>query len=360
MRLGLTTGTCFIAAAKAALVMLRERRALSNIVVELPIGLRVEVRLSRAELHDDTARACVVKDAGDNAPFDITHGVEICVEASLRPGRGDVIVVPVRGLGVYAETGRPAISDRVMEYLLKNIREVLENFENLDVILRVEIPDGERLHKQTLNELFGIVNGIALLGEKGIELPTGSPYHSPHLEHIRVVLERLRASALCLVVGGRSLRKAGRILKGVPILDVGDHAGYALKLALERGFQNIIILAQVGKFIKLAGGIYMLHHYYADARIETLVCRLLEYMLAQDSVDVKLIHEVLKCRTVREALEKLDVKFRRDFLTWLVNYVENRLRRDFKISDNVRICVGTFLNDEEDYFSRSCTGIIQC
>lgn len=363
MRLGLTTGACFIAAAKAAIAMLHEQQPLSNIIIELPIGLRVEVKLSRAELHEESAVACVIKDAGDNAPFDVTHGVEICVEASIRPGSGNLIIVPVRGLGIDIKTGRPAISNRVMEYLMKNIREVVNNIEKVDIVLKVEIPKGEELYEHTLNKLFDITGGIALLGEKGIELPTGNPYYSPHLEHVKIAIEESskKSDTICIVTGGRSLHRASKLLREVPIIDVGDHVGFAIGLALEKGFKNIIVISQIGKFVKLSGGVYMLHHHYADARIESLVCRLFEYMLLRGFVDIELLSRVLKCKTIKEAFSMFSRDFCRDFIRWLVDYVEDRIRRDFRVPNDVTICVGTFLDYEEEcYFSRSCVFVRLC
>ncbi len=362
MRLGLTTGTCFIAAAKAALYSLLNNRPCSSIIVELPIGLRVEVPIADIELGPDHATACVVKDAGDNAPFDVTHGVKICVEARVAEGNGQVRIIPGPGVGINKDTGEPAISKRVIEYLIKNLEEVT-NLKNVDIILKVWIPNGEKIAEKTLNKLFNIVGGLSLLGEKGIEIPTGNPYYSPQIEHIKTLIEHYAhtSSAICLVTGGRSLRFAEKTLRDVPVVDVGDHVGYALRLCIEKSFKNIVIITGPAKAVKLSGGIYMLHHDYADARIEILTSKLLEFMIENfGDVDVELLKGVLKCETVEKALNMLDGDLCRSFLRWLSNKIEHRIRRDFDLdSSSVNVCICIIYN-EEPYLSTSCRGCIQC
>ncbi len=81
LRTGWTTGTCASAAAKAAAQVLSAGPPPPAWVeVALPSGRRVTFAVEEAALVRDTARAVVVKDAGDDP--DVTHGARLTATVS--------------------------------------------------------------------------------------------------------------------------------------------------------------------------------------------------------------------------------------------------------------------------------------
>ena len=357
MRVGLTTGMYFVACAKAALLkLLNPYLKINEIVVNTPIGIKIVVPVYDLGYENNYVKVCAQKDAGDNAPYDPTHGIEICVKARLINDKSKVIILPERGIGRY-ENGNLAISNNVLKCLFDNIHDLLEKY-GVGLELKIDIPSGENTAKMTLNEGFGIFGGIALLGETGFELPTNNPYVDTRIKHLKLIIEKLRkkgVSNICLTLGSRSYKVAAQILPNdFVVINVGDHIGFTIESILKENFVKTIVIAGcIGKMIKLSGGIYMTYHRYADARTEILIAKLFNYFLMNDEIVSNVIKDIQKCKTVRTALTILDkYGIKRKFLQYLVNDVENRLRKDFKIPDNV--CIGVLLIDEHDvYMSNS-------
>src|SRR5580704_1583117 len=87
LRRGWTTGACAAAAARAAYAALLTGRFPDPVTIRLPRGQKPSFELALAELTPPTARAGIVKDAGDDP--DVTHGATIVAEVAwARPGSG--------------------------------------------------------------------------------------------------------------------------------------------------------------------------------------------------------------------------------------------------------------------------------
>src|ERR1700675_1329729 len=114
LRRGWTTGACAAAAARAALGGLLTGAFPDPVAIRLPGVARPEFPLALAELGDGTARAGIVKDAGDDP--DVTQGALIIAELAwgdpgsgirFRAGAG---VGTVTRAGLPLAVGEPAIN----------------------------------------------------------------------------------------------------------------------------------------------------------------------------------------------------------------------------------------------------------
>ena len=76
LRSGYTTGTCAAAAAKAATLTLLNGESDPHMNIDLPIGRTAWIPIHAWTVEAESARCCVIKDAGDDP--DVTHGAEIC------------------------------------------------------------------------------------------------------------------------------------------------------------------------------------------------------------------------------------------------------------------------------------------
>ena len=83
LRRGWTTGACAAAAARAAFAALLTGRFPDPVTIRLPRGQTPRFPLALAELSDRSARAGIVKDAGDDP--DVTHGALIVAELAWAP-----------------------------------------------------------------------------------------------------------------------------------------------------------------------------------------------------------------------------------------------------------------------------------
>ena len=109
LRRGWTTGACAAAAARAAFAALLTGRFPDPVTIRLPGGQTPSFALALAEQANGTARAGIVKDAGDDP--DVTHGALIVAElAWAAPERG-IRFRAGEGVG-YGDAARPAARAR--------------------------------------------------------------------------------------------------------------------------------------------------------------------------------------------------------------------------------------------------------
>ncbi len=344
MKFGTTTGTCFIAAAKAGLVALLSSSCIDSIAVETPIGLKLKIDISRCEISSNRSYVCVTKDAGDNASFDVTHNIEVCVEVEYEYyDRYVIVIIGCDGVGVTRE-GNLAISDAVLEYLDVNLNEIVSTGL---IILRVYIPEGRKVWERTLNKDLGIYNGISILGEKGIELPISNPYFSPYLSHVDKLIEQYAeySKSICLTLGGKSSKIASVVYSNTPIIEVGDHLGYAIDKCIQKGINHIIIVGGLAKMIKVSMGILMMHSAYIDARIESFIGLLMRYSVERGvNISREVIVEILECKSINEALNIVSRYLNIvDFVRYIIELCKRRLTdrcfRLFGASTNFEVCI---------------------
>ncbi len=55
---------------------------------------------------------------------------------------------------------------------------------------------------------------------------------------------------------------------GVPIIKCSNFIGDSLDIAATEGFETVLMVGHIGKFVKLAGGVMNTHSRYADCRRE--------------------------------------------------------------------------------------------
>src|SRR5579864_3434983 len=97
LRRGWTTGACAAAAARAAYAALLTGRFPDPVTIRLPRGQTPAFPLALAERRDGSARAGIVKDAGDDP--DVTDGALIVAEVAWAPGGSGVSFAAGEGVG---------------------------------------------------------------------------------------------------------------------------------------------------------------------------------------------------------------------------------------------------------------------
>ena len=207
LRTGWTTGACSAAAAKAAAIGPRQRRAPDPRGHKAPQERRGTARgVPRRAVRPgggSWAEAVVVKDAGDDP--DVTDGAHLTVRVSWKdePGldldRGDGVgLVTKPGLGL--EVGGPAINETPRRMISYSVGEVLDP-EERGVRVVISVPGGEGMAEKTTNARLGIVGGISILGTTG---------HRPPVLDRRVGRERRAGGKRHGRPGARHLRPLDR------------------------------------------------------------------------------------------------------------------------------------------------------
>ncbi len=266
LRTGWTTGACATAAAKAAFSALLTGRFPDPVSILLPGGERPEFPLAVQELAGDTARAGVVKDAGDDP--DVTHGALVVVRVrKLEKGNGIVFragegVGTVTLPGLPVPVGEPAINPAPRRMISEALREVAgAHGAACDVEVKISIPGGEKLARRTMNPRLGIVGGLSVLGVSGIVRPYSC---SAWIAAIREGVDVARALGLEHLAGstGRLSERAVQARYGLSeqaLIDMGDFAGGLLKYIRRHPVPRLTIAGGFAKLAKLARGAMDLH-----------------------------------------------------------------------------------------------------
>lgn len=289
LRSGLTTGTCATAAAVAALWSLLDtgNACPPQVPVVLPDGetLHVEACLLPATAAGatgdaaappcrHTARAAVVKDAGDDP--DITNGLSICAEVRLdasapRPGDNRGVDIDIRGgegvgtvtlPGLGIAVGDAAINAGPRRMLRHNLLCTLQRFGRpadspVRLTVTLSVPGGQDIGRRTFNPRLGIEGGISIIGTSGIVRPFSSEAFVSSIGKSMEVALATGSERVVISSGARSERFIRARYPDLPaqaFVHYGNFIGPTLELAASLGVRQVTLGIMLGKAVKLAEG----------------------------------------------------------------------------------------------------------
>ncbi|MGN0170218.1 MAG: cobalt-precorrin-5B (C(1))-methyltransferase CbiD [Lachnospiraceae bacterium] len=314
MRYGFTTGSCAAAASKAAAYMLLSGRKKEEITIKTPKGIPYTTQILCLERTEQQVSCAVKKDGGDDP--DVTTGTLIFSRVSIREKEHKKMAAGLEGTRVFIEGGEgigrvtkpgldqpigsAAINHVPREMIEKEVLEVCDLFD-YDGALNVTIfaPAGQKLAEHTFNPRLGIVGGISILGTSGIVEPMSN---QALLETIRLELNQRRELGYSYVVvspGNYGLE----FMKQTYGYDLdrsvkcSNYIGETIDMAVEFGFQRMLLAGHIGKLIKVAGGIMNTHSREGDCRMELLTAFGARFGMEQDYS-----RKILDCVTTQEAV----------------------------------------------------------
>lgn len=303
LKYGITTGATAAAAAKAAVTALISK-PVDRVVIPTPIGIRFEIPVKEAKkLSDDAAVATAVKDAGDDV--DATDKIEINATVKLTDD-GKVTVKSGKGVGrvtkpgLAVPVGESAINPMPKKMIIEAVREALPNGKGAEVV--IDIPEGEKVAKKTLNAKLGIVGGISVLGTTGVVKPFSmEAWKRSMVPQIDIALAK-GYTRVFMVPGNIGEKITKQLFKALDdsIVQTGDFMGFMLDKAVEKGVRAIMLLGHPGKLVKLAAGIFNTHHKMGDARAEVIAA-----YAGAVGADSDTINCILQSNTTEEAAEIL-------------------------------------------------------
>ncbi|NPA94910.1 MAG: cobalt-precorrin-5B (C(1))-methyltransferase [Thermodesulfobacteria bacterium] len=264
LREGFSTGACAAAAAKAATIFLTRGEKPSKVELNFPDGVRRSLAIEWIKgLSPACAKACVIKDAGDDP--DVTHGaqIEATVEISDAATSGEERVEILGGKGVGRVTkpglavkkGEPAINPVPRTMITHAVLSALGS-SNKRACVTISVPEGERLAEKTLNKRLGIVGGISILGTTGIVKPISEAAWCATISVSMDVALAVGLDTICLSTGRSSEEAAMKAfpMKEEAFISMGDYVGFSLKEAGQRPFRRVILACQWSKLVKMAMG----------------------------------------------------------------------------------------------------------
>ncbi|WP_400233593.1 cobalt-precorrin-5B (C(1))-methyltransferase CbiD [Methanomethylophilus alvi] len=309
LRRGFTTGSCAAAASKAAVQMLLSGSRVEYVDLVTPKGIPIHVPVEDISVSPDSVSCAVRKDGGDDA--DDTNGALVYAKVSRKVSEGievdgGVGVGRVTRRGLDQPVGNAAIN-RVPRSMIKEaVEDVCGAYGHAGGIsVEISVPEGERIAERTFNSRLGIVGGISILGTSGIVEPMSE---TALLGSIKAEMKVFMAPGrryLLTVPGnyGKDFLASYPDLEGQQPVECSNFIGDFLDMAVELGAEGVLLVGNLGKLVKLAGGIMNTHSRNADSRMEILASN-----AVMAGADAETARRVMGCVSTDDALEVLSEK----------------------------------------------------
>ena len=346
LRCGYTTGTCAALAAQGAAQLLLTGRPPERVSLRTPKGWVVEVPVEFPVLDGGRASCSVTKDGGDDV--DATHGLQITACVTRQPGEA----LTIRGGEGVGKVTRPGLDQPVGEWAINSVpRQMI--FEAVDSVrqaldepgglqITISVPGGREAARKTFNPHLGIEGGISILGTSGIVEPMSI---QALVDTMTLELRQAASSGerrLILTPGnyGADFLKGEALARPeeIPVVRCSNFVGEALDSARLEGFQEVLLVGHIGKFVKLAGGIFNTHSRWADGRSELFCAH-----AALCGADRETARALMDSATADRCLEILEERHLREaVLTSLCSAIQ--LHLDRRVGDEVQVGAVLFSN----------------
>ena len=311
LRYGYTTGSSATAATKAALMYLLDdgKHDIPEVTIKLPSGNSLTINVNSLEKKENGVLASVIKDGGDDP--DVTHGLEIYSKVSLR-NDSKINIFGGTGVGKVTKKGLPVApgNSAINPVPLKMIRETVEEIlpEGFGADVEISVPKGEEIAKKTLNAKLGIIGGISILGTTGIVKPMSEESWKASLAiELKMALENAGNGEAIFLFGNRGKQYLSDNFDDntSQAIVISNFVGYMFDRACEFEAKKIYFIGELGKFVKVAGGIFHTHSRVSDAKMEILTANAL--LVGESTENMK---KIMASNTTEEAtkyIEKTEV-----------------------------------------------------
>lgn len=321
LKYGYTTGTCAAIAAKAAVKMLLFNDDVIREQIVTPAGIRINVDIYDIDYSDKFAKCAVRKDSGDDP--DITNGIMVYAKAEFINNDYDIIqkepfIIIDGGVGVGRVTkpglsqniGEAAINPVPKKMIYEEVSKVIKEYQHINkknivaIKITIYVPDGDKIAEKTFNPRLGITGGISILGTSGIVEPMSE---KALLQSIEVEMKVVKAAGiknLIITPGnyGEDFIKNTMHFDLSESVKCSNYVGETIDMAVNMGFESILLVGHMGKLVKLAAGIMNTHSHQADARMEIFTAH---SALCGAPVDV--LRQIMNCITTDEAVNIIKV-----------------------------------------------------
>lgn len=311
-RYGFTTGTTATAAAIAAAYMYLDDK--KDIVdVELPAGITLSIPIEYFKEQNNFFICGVKKNAGDDP--DVTDGILISAKLEFIKKENDLEFnfFAGEGVGIFTKDGlalpkgEAAINPVPRQMMIDNLSRILKEagFKGT-VNITVMVENGVEIAKKTFNERLGIIGGISILGTSGLVLPMSKTALLETIEaDIKFRLNNSKERRVYLApgnIGAKFLEKNFNI-NSTTVAIISNFIGESIDYSISNDAREIVLCGDLGKLIKLSGGIMNTHSNDSDSRLELLVSSVLKLCIKENiQLPIQVISNIFEQKTTTGAV----------------------------------------------------------
>ena len=311
-RYGFTTGTtATVAAIAAAYMYLDDKKDIVD--VELPAGITLSIPIEYHKEQNNFFICGVKKNAGDDP--DVTDGILISAKLEfIKKENGlEFNFFAGEGVGIFTKDGlalpkgEAAINPVPRQMMIDNLSRILKEagFKGT-VNITVMVENGVEIAKKTFNERLGIIGGISILGTSGLVLPMSKTALLETIEaDIKFRLNNSKERRVYLApgnIGAKFLEKNFNI-NSTTVAIISNFIGESIDYSISNDAREIVLCGDLGKLIKLSGGIMNTHSNDSDSRLELLVSSVLKLCIKENKqLPIQVISNIIEQKTTTGAV----------------------------------------------------------
>ena len=311
-RYGFTTGTTATAAAiGAAYLYLNDKRDIVD--VELPAGITLTIPLEFVKKEKNLFTCGVKKNAGDDP--DVTDGILISTKLEfIKKENGlEFNFFAGEGVGVFTKDGlalpkgEAAINPVPRQMMIDNLSVILKEHGFSGIVnITVTVKNGADIAKKTFNERLGIIGGISILGTSGLVLPMSKTALLQTIEaDIKFRLKNSKERRVYLAPGniGAKFLENNFNINSTTVAIISNFIGESIDYAISNDAREIVLCGDLGKLIKLSGGIMNTHSNDSDSRLELLVAAVIKLCIKEKKeLPIQIISNLFEQKTTTGAV----------------------------------------------------------
>ena len=311
-RYGFTTGTTATAAAIGATYMyLNDKRDIVD--VELPAGITLTIPLEFVNKEKNLFTCGVKKNAGDDP--DVTDGILISTKLEfIKKENGlEFNFFAGEGVGVFTKDGlalpkgEAAINPVPRQMMIDNLSVILKEHGFSGIVnITVTVENGADIAKKTFNERLGIIGGISILGTSGLVLPMSKTALLQTIEaDIKFRLKNSKERRVYLAPGniGAKFLENNFNINSTTVAIISNFIGESIDYAISNDAREIVLCGDLGKLIKLSGGIMNTHSNDSDSRLELLASSILKLCIKESiQLPIQIISNLFEQKTTTGAV----------------------------------------------------------
>lgn len=311
-RYGFTTGTTATAAAiGAAYMYLNDKRDIVD--VELPAGITLTIPLEFVKKEKNLFTCGVKKNAGDDP--DVTDGILISTKLEfIKKESGlEFNFFAGEGVGVFTKDGlalpkgEAAINPVPRQMMIDNLSVILKEHGFSGIVnITVTVENGADIAKKTFNERLGIIGGISILGTSGLVLPMSKTALLQTIEaDIKFRLKNSKERRVYLAPGniGAKFLENNFNINSTTVAIISNFIGESIDYAISNDAREIVLCGDLGKLIKLSGGIMNTHSNDSDSRLELLVATVTKLCIKENKeLPIQIISNIFEQKTTTGAV----------------------------------------------------------